>query len=98
MANYLISKTNWRNRTKWINNLHKFRNILEIFSYTEEQNKVNDLSYFSFYSAFFNGLNSLFISGGDTIISSFWDIDFIENMKMKKIMMIFQRKTMSSTP
>ena len=50
---------------------NKSRNILEIFSYTEEQNKVNDLSYFSFYSAFFNGLNSLFISGGDTIISSF---------------------------
>ena len=49
---------------------NKSRNILEIFSYTEEQNKVNDLSYFSFYSAYCNALNSLYISGGDSIISS----------------------------
>ena len=67
------------------------KKIIEKIKYSKEKNKKYGLNQFGIKSAYCNGINHLFISGGEDIQSNnaldfFWDIDLKNKQFNQKIM------------
>ena len=77
---------------------HKKNKILKVQKYPQETIQKNNLNYFNISSAYCNGGNSLFISGGETenleSIQKFWKID-LEDQEILTTSMLVGKKNHS---
>ena len=71
---------------------HKKNKILKVQKYPQETIQENNLNYFNISSAYCNGGNSLFISGGETenfeSIQKFWKIDLEDQEILTNSMLV----------